>query len=130
MRMLDSFLSRFPEEVFPEDTKRPARLPDGMEVDFEIVAIRRGDEGSLSFVIVETPDGRISYHIQVISDMGAVALLVPPFEGAEDVDVDVDEAIAFALRNRELLEKVVARFPAIEAECLGAEGRRPSRTGL
>ncbi len=130
MRMLDSFLSRFPEEVFPEDTKRPVRLPDGTEVEFEIVAIRRGDEGSLSFVIVETPDGRISYHIQVISDMGAVALLVPPFEGAEDVDVDVDEAIAFALRNRELLEKVVARFPAIEAECLGAEGRRPSRTGL
>ena len=128
--MLDSFLSRFPEEVFPEDTKRPVRLPDGTEVEFEIVAIRRGDEGSLSFVIVETPDGRISYHIQVISDMGAVALLVPPFEGAEDVDVDVDEAIAFALRNRELLEKVVARFPAIEAECLGAEGRRPSRTGL
>ena len=128
--MLETLLVHFPNKFFPEDTKRPARLPDGMEVDFEIVAIRRGDEGSLSFVIVETPDGRISYHIQVISDMGAVALLVPPFEGAEDVDVDVDEAIAFALRNRELLEKVVARFPAIEAECLGAEGRRPSRTGL
>jgi hypothetical protein len=128
--MLETLLAHFPNKFFPEDTKRPARLPDGMEVDFEIVAIRRGDQGSLSFVIVETPDGRISYHIQVISDMGAVALLVPPFDGAEDVDVDVDEAIAFALRNRELLEKVVARFPAIEAECLGAEGRRPSRTGL
>lgn len=128
--MLETLLAHFPNKFFPEDTKRPVRLPDGMEVDFEMVAIRRGDEGSLSFVIIETPDGGISYHIQVISDMGAVALLVPPIEGAEDVDVDVDEAIAFALRNRELLEKVVARFPAIEAECLGAEGRRPSRTGL
>lgn len=130
MRMLDSFLSRFPEEVFPEDTKRPVRLPDGTEVEFEIVAIRRGTDGSISFAILETPDKGSSNHLLVMSSMGTVVIPVPPFEGTEDIDVDVDEAIAFALRNRELLEKVVARFPAIEAECLGAEGRRPSRTGL
>lgn len=128
--MLENLLSRFPNEFFPEDTKRPVRLADGTEVDFEMLAIRRGDEGSISFVTLEAPDKGISFHIQVMSQMGAVVFPVPPFEGPEDIDVSVTEIIAFVLRDRELLEKVVARFPAIEAECLGAEGRRPSRTGL
>jgi hypothetical protein len=86
-----------------------------------VITLRRGEEGSLTLAGIHSDAANATrFILRVESNVGTDILSVP-----QPVAETVEEALPAIFADKELLLQVLGFFPAVQAEALGATGRRP-----
>ena len=113
-------LRHLPDAFYPSDI-HPVILPDGSTGSMRVIALRRGVEGSLTLAGIHSDAANATrFILRVESDIGTDILSVP-----QPAAETVEEALPTILADDELFLRVLGFFPAVQADALGATGKRP-----
>lgn len=120
--MFEILMKRLQQAEYPTGS-RPVILPDGSQATLSTVAIRRGTEGSVSFLVVESASGETTWlYVSTPSGQRRVEAKLP-----SEMKGDAVEA---ALSDPSTLRQVIQLFPHAQAEAFGARRNPRGETGL
>lgn len=120
--MFEILMKRLQQAEYPTGS-RPVILPDGSQATLSTVAIRRGTEGSVSFLVVESAAGETTWlYVSTPSGQRRIEARLPA-----EMKGDAVEA---ALSDAETLRQVIQLFPHAQAEAFGARGVRRGKDPL
>lgn len=120
--MFEILMKRLQQAEYPT-ASRSVLLPDGSHATLSTVAIRRGTEGSVSFLVVESAAGETTWlYVSTPSGQRRVEAKLPA-----EMKGDAVEA---ALSDPETLKKVIQLFPHAQAEAFGARRNPRDNSGL
>jgi hypothetical protein len=120
--MFEILMKRLQQAEYPTGS-RSVLLSDGSQANLSTVAVRRGPEGSVSFLVVESATGETTWlYVSTPSGQKRIEARLPA-----EMKGDAVEA---ALSDAETLKKVIQLFPHAQAEAFGARGRARGEIGL
>ncbi len=120
--MFEILMKRLQQAEYPT-VCRSVILPDGSAASLSTVAVRRGSEGNVSFLVVESSDNQTTWlYVSTPSGQRRVPAKLPAeMKG---------DAIEAALSDPETLRKVIQLFPHAQAEAFGVKGIPSNQTSL
>lgn len=120
--MFEILMKRLQQAEYPTGS-RSVILADGSYANLSTVAIRRGAEGNVSFLVVESAAGETTWlYVSTPSGQARIPAKLP-----QETKGDAIEA---ALSDPETLRQVIQLFPHAQAEVFGAKEIRRGKDPL